>query len=134
MNSVESAASLFGSDDAGPDPFAALGSDGAETTSKQSAHNSQGQPPLSSEQHDPHNVAASLFGQEDSSNAEQAAWSEPTSQDPYAYNASAYSQDQSNGYGYDDRQAQGWYDEHGQWQTYPYTQPIEIGEFNLLNI
>jgi hypothetical protein len=35
MNSVESAASLFGSD-AGPDPFAALGSDDAETTTTQS--------------------------------------------------------------------------------------------------
>lgn len=128
MNSVESAASLFGSD-AGPDPFAALGSDDAEPTATHSTtddfpHSSSA---FSHERTD--EAAANLFGSEDSSASAQQ-WLEPTSQDSYAYDTSAYSQHHGSGTSYDDHHAQGWYDEQGQWQSHSYlpTQPAETGE------
>lgn len=117
MTGVESAASLFGSDESGPDPFASLGSDPAEHTSTQSSHDAGGQGPLESEQN--YNVAADLFGQDDSSaSAAHSTWSGSTSQDPYAYDASTHSQEHPSANAYGDQYAQGWYDEHGQWQTY----------------
>src|ERR1700735_4459561 len=115
MNSVESAASLFESDDAGPDPFAVLG-DEAETTTTQPNNDVHGETLSGFDNHDPGAAAAGLFASEDSQYTESG----PTSQDPYTYDASAYSQDASNSASYNGQQVQGWYDEHGQWQTNQY--------------
>jgi hypothetical protein len=138
MNSVESAASLFGSDDTGPDPFAVLGGDDPETTPAQTADNIQGETLSAFDQPGIDVAAANLFSQEDSSSSSQYG-SElgPTSHDPYAYDASNYSQDLSSSAPYNDQAVQGWYDEHGQWQTQEYlpTQPVETSKhFTCLNL
>ena len=113
MTSVESAASLFGSDENGPDPFASLGSDYPEHTSNDAA----GQGPSHPEQN--YNVAADIFGQDDSSaSAAHSTWSGSTSQDPYPYDTSTHSHENTPANAYGDEYAKGWYDVHGQWQTY----------------
>jgi hypothetical protein len=71
MNSVESAASLFGSDDTGPDPFAVLGGDDPETTPAQTADNIQGETLSAFDQPGIDVAAANLFSQEDSSSSSQ---------------------------------------------------------------
>ena len=117
MTNVESAASLFGSDESGPDPFASLGSDLPEHTSNDVA----GQGPFPSENH---NVAADLFGQDDSSaSVAHSTWSGSTSRNPYPYDASTHSQEHTPANAYGDQYTKGWYDEHGQWQTYE-TSPL----------
>lgn len=108
MTNVESAASLFGPEESGPDPFASLGSDLPEHTSNDAA----GQGPFHSGNH---NVAADLFGQDDSSaSAAHSPRSGSTSRNPYPYDASTHSQEHTpaNAYG-----------EHGQWQTYEASPP-----------
>lgn len=128
MNSVESAASLFGSEDAGPDPFATLGS--AETDT---ATNDENEHTLTaSEKHGADQLAANLFGSDSvPSDVQHTPWSsEPTSQDSYTYGASAYSQDQSAGTSYTEQQAQGWYDNHGQWQNNQYL-PVDTCEHHF---
>lgn len=125
MNTVESAASLFGSDDAGPDPFAALGSDEAEPTATQSNNGTPAESIFTEVNNTTDNVASSLFDGQDFS--EGNVWSEQTSQDPYAYDASTYPQDSSTSAAYDAQQAQGWYDEQGQWQWYS-SQPVDTGK------
>jgi len=118
MNSVESAASLFGSDDTGPDPFAVLGGDDPESTTAHTVDNVQGD--ALSAFHTPGVDAAAenLFSSEDLSlSSQHSSELEPTSHDPYTYDASNYSQDLSSSVPYNDQAALGWYDDHGQWQT-----------------
>lgn len=126
MAGVESAASLFGSNDTGPDPFAALGSEEGETAITQNSAHGQTYPDAHSV-----NAASNLFGEDEPVQHTQS-W-DPTSPDPYAYEPSSYSQDTNIGTSYDDQQQQGWYDQHGQWQTDQYVTPApaEIGEHPL---
>jgi hypothetical protein len=74
-------------------------------------------------------AAAGLFGSEESSLSSQyTSGLEPTSQEPYAF---AHSQNPSSSASYnDDQQAQGRYDEHGQWHPHQYlpTQPAKTGK------
>lgn len=123
MAGVESAASLFGSDDAGPDPFAALGSGEEEPVIARSSDHGRAYP-------EPHSVeaASNLFGEDEPVQLIQS-W-DPTSPDPYVYEPSSYSQDANTGTSYDDEQQQGWYDQHGQWQTNQYAPaaPATTGE------
>lgn len=129
MSSVESAASLFGSDDASPDPFAVLGDDSETTTDSTNAVH--GETPSLDDKPDAGVAAAGLYGLEDSSaSAQYSSELKSSSHDPYAYDTSAYSQDTSNGVSYNDQEVQGWYDEHGQWQMHQNlpTQPAEAGE------
>ena len=131
MNSVESAASLFGSDDTGPDPFAVLGSDKPEMTTGHTTNDVQGETLSAFDHPGTDDAAANLFSSEDSSSSSQyGSGLEPKSQDPYAYEASAYSQVPNSSASYNDQQVQGWYDEHGQWQTHQHlpTQLAETGE------
>jgi hypothetical protein len=131
MNSVESAASLFGSDDAGPDPFAVLGGDDPETTTAHTADNVQGETQSAFDKPGIDAAAVNLFSQEDSpSSSQYGSELGPTSHDPYAYSASNYPQDLSSSAPYNDQAVQGWYDEHEQWETKEYlpTQPAETSK------
>src|SRR5882762_3335502 len=128
MNSIESAASLFGSDDSCPDPFAVLGNDETQTTTPNATNDVRdmisGNPGAES-------AATNLFGTEDlSSNAQYTLGLESTSQDPYTYNAPNYLRDFSENPSYVDQQGQGRCDDHGQWQPNQYspTQPTETSE------
>jgi COPII coat assembly protein SEC16 len=126
MNTVESAASLFGSDDAGPDPFAVLG-DSVDTPAPSSTSDVHGGKMPTFEEPSTDAAAANLFGSEASSSTQHTS----TLHDPYTYDASTYSQHPSIGASYsNDQHAQGWYDGHGQWHTQQYlpANPAETGE------
>lgn len=72
-------------------------------------------------------AAANLFGSEASSSIQHTS----ALRDPYAYDASTYSQHPSTGASYtNDQHVQGWYDERGQWHTHQYlpANPAETGE------
>ncbi|KAF7976320.1 hypothetical protein HWV62_7038 [Athelia sp. TMB] len=112
MSGVESAASLFGGDEAGPDPFAALGSDEAQPVTDQ---NSQHATRYSET---PGEAASSLFGEEQPSYAAQN-W-DPAAAEGYQYEASSYPQPADTQASYSEPQQEGWYDQYGQWQTGQY--------------
>lgn len=115
MSAVESAASLFGGVEAGPDPFAALGSDESQPAPSQSPEHTESYPDSKSE------AASNLFGEDQYASSAQT-W-DPTATDAYQYEAASYPQPENAQAPY---QGEGWYDQHGQWQTqWPTTQHVD---------